>query len=75
MEKSKFKEAMKIIGEREGISPEEVGREIQKAIDAAFYNLDSRAEAEWAKIPCKGDCPTPEELIAYMNEKMKGTAK
>lgn len=75
MKENKFKKAMKTIGEREGISPEEVEREIQKAIDAAFYNLDSRAEVEWAKIPCKGERPTPEEFIAYMSQKVKETTK
>lgn len=75
MKKSKFKEAMEVIGKKEGISPEEVEREIQRTIDAAFYNLDSSAEVEWAKIPCKGKRPTPEEFIEYMSEKVKETVK
>lgn len=75
MKKSKFNEAMEVIGKREGISPEEVESEIQRTIDAVFYNLDNSAEFEWEKIPCKGKRPTPEEFVEYMSEKIKETVK
>lgn len=43
----------------------EVYIEIQRAIDAAFYNPDPLVQAEWAKISYKGNKPTPGEVIAY----------
>lgn len=75
MKKGKFNKVMKVIGQREGISPKEVEKEIQKAIDAAFYSSDMETKVEWAKIPCKGERPTPEEFIDYMSEKVNETVK
>lgn len=44
----------------------EVYSEIQKAIDAGFYNPDPMVQAAWKKMNFKGDKPTPEEVIAYL---------
>lgn len=66
MRKGKFNGVMRIIGQREGISPKEVQKEIQIAIDSGFDNPDEKVQAEWAKIPFKGERPTPKEVIEYM---------
>lgn len=49
-----------------GVSAEEVSKEISKAIDLAFKNADGKEKINLEEIPCDGDKPTPEELIAYI---------
>ena len=53
--------AMEVIAAREGISVEEVRREISRAILMA----QPRDVGIVSEIPCAGAVPTPEELIAY----------
>lgn len=53
--------AMEVIAAREGISVEEVRREISLAILMA----QPRDAGTVSEIPCAGAVPTPEELIAY----------
>lgn len=62
---------MKIIGEGEGISSEEVEKEIQIVIDSGFDNPDAGIRAEWAKVPFKGERPTSQEVIEYLFKEMK----
>lgn len=50
---------------------EEVRREMEIAIRAGFDNPDPEVQAQWAKIPRKGDIPTPDELITYVVRKAK----
>ncbi|MBO1720094.1 sporulation initiation factor Spo0A C-terminal domain-containing protein [Extibacter sp. GGCC_0201] len=71
MRKGKFSKVMGTIGQEEGISAKEVERKIQLAIDSGFDNPDEKVQAEWAKIPFKGERPTPEEVIEYMCKKLK----
>ena len=58
--------AMEVIATREGISAEEVRREISLAILMA-QPKDADIVSE---IPCAGLVPTPEELIAYCVSKL-----
>ena len=53
--------AMEVIAVREGISVEEVRREISLAI----LKAQPRDAGIVSEIPCAGAVPTPEELIAY----------
>ena len=53
--------AMEVIAVREGISVEEVHREISLAILMA----QPRDASIVSEIPCAGAVPTPEESIAY----------
>lgn len=71
MKKGKINRVIGIIGRREGISPQEVENEIQRAIDMGFDNPDVKVQEEWAKIPFKGKRPTPEEVIEYMYKQIK----
>lgn len=71
MNKRKIQKALKKIAERDGVSVAYVRTEIQKAIDSGFDNPDPKAQAEWKKIPYKGERPTPEEVISYEVEKLK----
>lgn len=53
--------AMEVIAAREGISVEEVRREIS----LAFLMAQPRNAGIISEIPCAGAIPTPEELITY----------
>ena len=44
-------------------TPEEVYREMQIAIDAAFDNPDPQVRKNWEQIHYTGDRPTPEDVI------------
>lgn len=44
-------------------TPEEVYREMQIAIDAAFDNPDPQVRKNWEQIHYAGDRPTPEDVI------------
>jgi hypothetical protein len=50
---------------------EKVRREIELAIQVGLQNPDPKVQAQWAKIPRKGDVPTPDELIAYIVRQAK----
>ena len=66
------KKTIDIIAKKDGVSIKQVLIELQKAIDEGFSNPDPAIHAEWAKIPCKGTRPTPEELITYEVNKLSG---
>mgnify|MGYP000894987820 CR=1 FL=1 len=60
-----FDMILKEIAKKEGVSPETVYSEMQKAIDAGFDSPDPQARAAWKDIHYEGPRPTPEEVIAY----------
>lgn len=66
-----FKKFCQKIADENGVSIKQVIWDMQKAIDEGFSNPDPDVQAEWAKIPCKGSRPTPEELIVYQVQKLK----
>jgi hypothetical protein len=49
----------------------DVRREMEIAIRAGFENPDPKVQAEWAKIPYKGEFPTPEEVMTYVVRRAK----
>lgn len=57
--------ALEEVARRNGVTVEEVRREISLAIPMARPKADS-----WREIPCAGSVPTPEELIAYCAEQV-----
>ncbi len=62
--------AIEKIAEKEGVSVNEVIREIDLAIEEAMQNPDPLVQARWTLIPCAGDKPTAIEFIAYMRGKI-----
>ena len=64
-------EVMRQTAIREGVSVETLRREMERAIRAGFENDDPEIHARWEKIPCKGDVPTPEELLEYLDACMR----
>ena len=71
MMKSKATRAFKKITVREGISVLEVRDEIQKAIDIGLSSSDPAVQEHWRKMPCRGDKPTPEEVVVYIAKQVK----
>lgn len=63
MEKAVYQKILQDIARREGISVSEVEREMQRAIDEGFDNSSEEERQAWARIPCKGERPTVEEVI------------
>ncbi|MEZ4357357.1 MAG: sporulation initiation factor Spo0A C-terminal domain-containing protein [Eubacteriales bacterium] len=55
-----------IIAEENNTTVEEVRKEIEIAIQSGFNSNDHKARSQWAKIPKKGEVPTPDELIDYI---------
>jgi hypothetical protein len=58
------------IAENNGVSVEEVKREIQLAINSAYVNPNEKAKS----IKCEGDIPTPEEFFAHVLGEMSASA-
>ena len=57
-----------------GVSVEEVKREMQAAITDAYtnpLNNNKITKAYQSRVPCKGEIPTPEELIRHLSEQAK----
>ncbi len=58
-----FQEILERIASANHTTPEEVYREMQKAIDEAYANPDPEVQKNWKALNIKGDRPTPEEVI------------
>ena len=58
------------IAKEEGITPEEVKKQMQAAIDDAYLNANNTTEISHFQqsIPFQGKTPTPEELITSIAE-------
>lgn len=71
MKKVNAETAIKKIAMREGITVEEVRAEMKRAMLIGLCSKDPAVRERWKRIPCKGDIPTPEELIVYMAQNVK----
>lgn len=49
----------------------EIRRNMEATIRVGFSDPDPEVKAEWTKIPCKGEVPTPDELLAYVVRQAK----
>ena len=55
-----------MIALQEKMSQDDVRSEMKAAISEAMQNPDPEVRAIWKNIPCKGETPEPEELIAWL---------
>ncbi len=69
--KKEFTHIFERIAAKHNTTVEEVRREMEATIRAGFNNPDPKVQAQWAKIPRKGDIPTPDELITYVVRQAK----
>jgi len=58
-----------------GVNVAEFRKEIERALQAGLANPDPEVQAAWAKIPSSGKTPTPEEVMAYVAERIRLAAK
>ena len=67
------KKAIKMTAKKYGISVKAMRKEMQAAINEAWQSCpdDGVTRAKQAKVPCSGDIPTPEELIAYIGKRLE----
>ncbi|PWM50788.1 MAG: hypothetical protein DBX60_08510 [Bacillota bacterium] len=64
----RMKKILKQIAKENGVTVKEVREEMQMAITMAWTNppKDGGVTAAYQRrVPCKGEIPTPEELIRY----------
>lgn len=62
------------IARKNGVSVKEVKQEMQKMIVDAWGNPPNDGgviEAYQRQIPCRGEMPTPDELICYVAAKVR----
>ena len=48
-----------------------VKEKISKRIWEGLHDPDPERRAQWERIPCAGDVPTPEEWLRYSVERLK----
>ncbi len=54
-----------------GITVEEMRAIISARIEQGLQDPDPEKRAQWERIPCAGEIPTPEELLRYVVEKLE----
>ena len=74
-ELTKAQKAINVIAKHEGITAEEVLEEMRAAIAEGLQSTDPAVREMWKGIPCKGEAPEPEELIAALAEKVREKLK
>lgn len=62
--------AIRKIAEENHISVEQVRAEMIQAMEAGMSNPDPEIQAKWKTIPCKGEKPTPEEVIIWASKRL-----
>lgn len=68
--KRKYSAIIKIIARQEGVSPEYVYSQMQKAIEAGYNNPDPDVQDIWRAISPDG-VPSPERLIGMLSNGVK----
>lgn len=63
--------AIKKLAERDGVSVDYVRKQMQLAMLNGLCSTDPQVKMYWNSIPCEGEAPTPEELIAHLAETAK----
>lgn len=54
-----------------GITVDEMRAIISKRIERGWNDPDPEKRAQWRKIPCAGDFPTPDEWLKYAVERLE----
>lgn len=58
-----------------GITVEEMRAIISARIEKGLHDPDPEKRAQWERIPCTGEVPTPEELLRYVVKKLKAEGR
>lgn len=70
-QKQMAKEIFKRVARENGVSVDEMRKEIQKSINKAITSTDPTAQNIWREVPRDGDIPTPEEYFIYCVQKLR----
>lgn len=70
-----FQKIVAQIARKNGTTPEEVLREMQAAIDAAYANPSAEEKIVQNAIPSRGDRSTPEELVSHIASLLGGNSR
>ncbi len=54
-----------------GITVEEMRGIISARIERGWNDPDGEKRAQWRRIPCAGEIPTPDEWLKYVVEKLE----
>ena len=57
------------------ITVEEMRAIISAHIEKGWNDPDLEKRAQWRKIPCAGELPTPDELLHYVVEKLEAEGR
>lgn len=58
-----------------GITVEEMRAIISARIESGWNDPAPEKRAQWRKIPCKGELPTPDEWLRYAVERIRDDGK
>lgn len=58
-----------------GITVEEMRAVISERIERGWNDPDLERQAQWRKIPCAGEIPTPDEWLKYVVEKLEAEGR
>ena len=67
----KGKDFFAMLAERDHTTVEKVKEKISKRIWEGLHDPDPERRAQWERIPCTGDIPTPEEWLHYSVKRLK----
>ena len=65
------KDFFAMLAERDHTTVEKVKEKISKRIWKGQHDPDPERRAQWERIPCAGDVPTPEEWLRYSVERLR----
>lgn len=74
-EMKKARKAVKLTAKKESISVDNVREEIKAAIAEGLSSNDPAVREMWKGIPCRGEVPEPEEVIAWAAEMVRAKMK
>jgi len=70
LDRKKAEKALKVLAERDGVTVDYVREKIQEAIDMGIADPHPPRKQFWAAIPHKGDCPSPEDVICFLADRI-----
>ena len=65
------KDFFAMLAERDHTTVEKVKEKISKRIWEGLHDPDPKRRAQWERIPCAGDVPTPEEWLRYSVKRLR----
>ena len=65
------KDFFAMLAERDHTTVEKVKEKISKRIWEGLHDPDPERRAQWERIPCAGDVPTPEEWLRYSVKRLR----